>query len=244
MGEDRYIWCRNCDAIHHVTAFDRLPVYLSSDGNAEENPADDWREFMAAHAGHRLEPLTATGSDYSPDGSAFDPMRVRYLEVTNGGETLLLRRSRSSIDEAVRFSVVDGRLVDNGTTLGIQEDAIRKEMKLHFSWAPAPPLGDAKINRFIGLFREAIRDVDPAQVRVVEYSDSGAVAYCPLDAAMAARLVAKCRDHFEPAEWESLRRFIDTHRESDDVMALVKRRVVTVEQPSKQSPSAFVPGRR
>jgi hypothetical protein len=44
-------------AIHHVTPFDRAPVYSLLAGEVEVNSADDWREFMLQHAHHKLEPL-------------------------------------------------------------------------------------------------------------------------------------------------------------------------------------------
>ena len=103
MDNGRYIWCRNCGAIHHVTAFDRYPIYALAGGEAQVLPANDWRDFMARHAGHRLEAMTATGNDYLPSGSAFDPMGIAYLEVSNGAETLLLRRNRKRIDDAINY---------------------------------------------------------------------------------------------------------------------------------------------
>ena len=145
MDNGRYIWCRNCGAIHHVTAFDRYPIYALAGGETQALPANDWRDFMARHAGHRLEAMTATGNDYLPSGSAFDPMGIAYLEVSNGAETLLLRRSRKRIDEALNYEIVNGRLVQTEMSLEVQEEAI-KEMKLHFCWSPAEPLADEKIN--------------------------------------------------------------------------------------------------
>src|SRR5688572_22229141 len=105
MDDDRYIWCRNCGAIHRVTRFDRAPFYGFADGEVQETAADDWRDFMARHAGHKLEPMTATDKDYSTNGSAPDPMGVRYVEVSNGNDTLLLCRSRSSIEDPVSYKV-------------------------------------------------------------------------------------------------------------------------------------------
>jgi hypothetical protein len=46
---------------------------------------------MDRHAGHRLEPLVATGEDYVSGGKRFDPMSVGFFEVSSGAETLLLR---------------------------------------------------------------------------------------------------------------------------------------------------------
>lgn len=231
MDDHRFIWCRNCGAIHHVTPFDREPIYQFIDGEVAEISANDWCAFMDRHAGHLLEPLIATGGDYIPGGKGFDPMSVRFFEVSNGSETLLLRRSRSTIEAAVQYEIVNGRLIQTGVSLEIQEEAIRKEMRLHFSWAPAQPLPEERIALFIGLFRDVVCAIDPQTVSASGYSDSDEnIAYCRLDAGVIEALVDKCSHYFLPSELVLLRRFIDSHRECDDVMALVKRRAVSIEQ--------------
>lgn len=231
MDDHRFIWCRNCDVVHHVSRFDREPIYRFVDGEVEERPANDWRAFMDRHAGHRLEPLVVTGEDYLPAGKAFDPMSIGFFEVSNGCETLLLRRSRSTIEEPVQYEIVEGRLVQTGVSLEIQEEAIRKEMKLHFCWAPAKPLPDERIALFIGLFRDVVCAIDPETVSPGGYSGmDDNVAYCRLDAEVIETLLDRCGNHFLPSELVSLRRFADSHRDSDDVMALVKRCAVSIEQ--------------
>jgi hypothetical protein len=231
MDNGRYIWCRKCDAIHHVTAFDRYPIYALAGGDAEALPANDWRDFMARHAGHRLEAMTATGNDYRPSGSAFDPMGIAYLEVSNGAETLLLRRSRKCIEEPLNYEIVNGRLVQTEMSLEVQEEAIRKEMKLHFCWSPAAPLPDEKINHFVSLFREIVNHIDPASARASQRSDVDEnISYCQPDSAVIETLIASCDGYFLPMELASLRKFVETHSDGGNVMALVKRRAVIVEQ--------------
>lgn len=51
MDSGRFIRCRNCGAIHHVSPFDRSPVYDLVAGEVEEKQVDDWRAFMDRHAG-------------------------------------------------------------------------------------------------------------------------------------------------------------------------------------------------
>lgn len=234
MDNGRYIWCRKCGAIHHVTPFDRYPAYASTGGEVQELPLNDWRDFMACHANHKLEPLTATGNNYFPDDSAYEPMSVGYVEVSNGAETLLLRRSRSSIEEPFGYEVVNGRLAQSEPFLEIQADVIRKEMKLHFSWAPAAPLTDEQITLFVALFRDVVRRIDPHSVRAGEHScEDDNVSYCKLGSAAIDDLMAQCRRHFPPVELEALRRFVTTHNDDSDVMALVKRRMVTIEPQPK-----------
>lgn len=231
MANGKYIWCRNCGAIHHVSSFDRSPVYQFDSGEAHEIPANDWRDFMAQHAGHNLEPLTATGNDYFPGGSSADPMSAAYIEASNGNETLLLRRSRRSIEEPVRYEISKERVVEKDVSLEIQEKEIRKEMKLHFSWAPAAPLEDEKIDLFVGLLREMVSELDPQSTLASEYSYSDDnVSYCRLDPSIVDALMTRCTGYFLPLELASIRRFVETHREACDVMALIKRRAVSIEQ--------------
>ena len=228
MDKGRYIWCRQCGAIHHVTDFDRYPIYAGAD--EKPLPANDWRDFMALHAGHRLEPMTATGNERFSSGAVSDPMSVVYLEVGNGAETLLLRRSRKSIDAPLDYEIVKGALVEKDAILEIQEQAIRKEMKLHFNWSPAARLSDEKIGRFVSLFRQIVTRIDPANTQDSFRSDRDEdVSYCRLDAASMDNLIASCGLYFPAVELASLRRFIETHSDADDVMALVKRRALAVQ---------------
>jgi hypothetical protein len=43
-------------------------------------------------------------------------------------------------------------------------------------------------------------------------------------------LMAKCEPYFQPRELDDIRRFIDSHREPWDVLALVMRRQLKVEE--------------
>lgn len=232
MDKEKFILCRTCGVIYHVTPFDKAPVYSVLEGEIQENPANDWRDFVTAHAGHMLEPLKGTGETYFPNGSVADPMAVGYIEVTNGNSRMLLKRTRTSIDEPVRFQRLAGCLTDNGATLEIQENEIKNEMKYHFSWAPLS-FDDQKIARFVRLFKESVKDIDPRSVRISEhsYTDDN-ISYGLLEDCVAEALLAKCTANFIPAEVEFIRRFVKTHRGSSDVMALVMRRRVTVSQPA------------
>lgn len=230
MARDKFILCRSCDAIHHVTHFDKAPGYSVIGGDVQESPVDDWRDFVTAHAGHVLEPLEVTGETYSPSGSALDPMGVSYLEVTNGNARMLLKRTRTAIDEPVQFQRVLGRLTDNGATIEIQENEIKNEMKYHFSWAPLT-FDDQKITRFVELFKEVITDIDPRSVHASEYSyTDDNISYAVLEDCRVQALLGKCATSFIPAELAFIKRFVETHRSSSDVMALMIRRQVTIAQ--------------
>jgi hypothetical protein len=92
---------------------------------------------------------------------------VAYVQVGNGEETLLLRRSRSSIEQSFDYEIVNGRLLHAEPGLEIQADAINKEMKLHPSWAPGDPFDDDQISFFIALFHESVHALDSCSARAI-----------------------------------------------------------------------------
>jgi len=81
------------------------------------------------------------------------------------------------------------------------------------------------------LFRESVCAVDPCSAGASEDSETDEnVSYCELSSDVVDDLMGRCNRHFSRAELTALRRFIDGHRKGCDVMTLVKRRVVTIEQ--------------
>ena len=229
MVSDKFIWCRTCDAVHHVTSYDRAPQYVYSDGEVDEISGDDWRAFMKQHEGHRLEPLKASGEKYC-QGLMSDPMGVAYIEVTNGRDHLLLRQSRKDIAEPLNFEVTRGRLIDQGLTVCIQDSEIRKEMRCHFKWH-ADAFEDQKIDLFVQLFRDVVTGIEPDAIEVADFcSEDENVTFGLLSADVIESLIAKCALYFQPGELDELRRFIDSHLEPYDVLALVMRRQLKIEQ--------------
>jgi hypothetical protein len=230
MGSEKFIRCCVCDAIHHVSPFDKTPVYNCLGNQLDERPVDDWRVFMERHAGHRLEPLKASGETFFPCGSPRDPMNVAYVEVTNGYDRYLVRRGRRSIQEPLSYELVSGRLAEAGVLVEVQENEIKQEMKNHFSWTPATCPTDDKLDIFIRLIKEVIQTLEPRRIRISEYSYlDDAVSYGLLDDATVDLLMEKCAVCFLPEEAASLRRFVQAHRSGCDVMTLVMRRRLTIE---------------
>jgi hypothetical protein len=230
MVSDRFIWCRNCDAVHHITSCDRAPQYVYVNDEVEEIPGDDWRAFMKQHEGHRLEPLKASSEKHFCQSSMSDPMGVAYIAVTNGRDHLLLRQSRANVAEPLSFEVTRGRLVDEGLTVCIQDSEIKKEMRCHFKWY-ADAFDDQKIDLFVQLFRDVVTVIEPETIEVADFcSEDDNVTFGLLPADVIELLIAKCSPYFQPRELDDIRRFIDSHREPCDVLALVMRRQLKIEQ--------------
>ena len=231
MGSEKFIRCYVCDAVHHVSSFDKAPTFVFVGDQLEVHATDDWRLFMAQHAGHRLEALKASGETLFPDDSPRDPMSVSYVEVTNGRDRYVLRRARKSIQEPMSYQLIRGRLADMGLAVEIQENEIKREMKNHFSWSPAVCPDDDKIDLFVGLVKELVKSLDPQHLPISEYSyDDDSVSYGTLDNAALDALTERCAAHFLPDEVVSLRQFVETHRSGCDVMTLVLRRRLTIER--------------
>lgn len=229
MANDKFIWCRHCDAVHHVTCFDKAPLYALIGGEIEERPANDWRQFMIQHEGHRLEALRRVGEKHFPNGSGIDPINVGYFEVTNGRDRLLLRQCRKSIDDPVCFEPIAGRLIDRGVTLTVQEKEIKKEMTRHFQWPSGRPPSDEKIDLFLDLFKDLVAVLDPAEVEVGAYSyTDDSLAYGVLDAGTIEKLLARCARYFNLEELQELRDFIHDHLDGCDVMSLVMHRQMAI----------------
>ncbi len=231
MDQGKYIWCRNCSEIHHVTPFDRSPMYILEAGEEKVVSMDDWRAFMQRHDGHKLEALQAFGMSYNPGIPPLDPMKERYIEVTNGQETFVIRSFRNSIEEPLNFELLQGRLKITRVIVEIQEDEIRKEMKYHFPWELSARLDDEKIDLFIRLFRELARDLDLIRIEDHEYSPTGSsLLFGALDNRTVDTLVERCASYFSPAELKGIRRFCEHHMTSDGVMGLMVRHEYGIER--------------
>ena len=86
--------------------------------------------------------------------------------------------------------MVKGCLADAGFRLQVQEAALRKAMS-HFGGASAP-FGDEKIDGFISLVREVVKEIDPASVRVSGYSTTDSnIVYGQLGETEVNALIAK-----------------------------------------------------
>src|SRR5262245_32637949 len=231
MGNEKFIRCCVCDAVHHVSAFDKAPIYFLVRDEVKAQATDDWRSFMTQHAGHRLEPLKASGEKLFSDGLSPDPMSVVYFEVTNGQDRYVVRRARKSIQEPMSYDLIRGRLADAGVTVEVQEREIKKEIKNHFSWAPATCPDDEKIDILVRLVKETAKTTDTQCIQISEYSyRDDSISYGTFDRSVLDALAERCADYFLPDELASLRRFMDSHRDGSDVMTLVLRRQLTLER--------------
>jgi len=104
MLEDRFLYCQKCNEAHRLTPFDRAPLYNPQDSGVEETCIDDRRQFVDRHTGHKMEELVAVKYHYI--SRPMDPMKVSYVEVTDGRESFMLRACRKTIADALSYKMV------------------------------------------------------------------------------------------------------------------------------------------
>jgi hypothetical protein len=216
MDSDKYIWCRNCNEIHHVTPFDRAPLYASTGAEQAELSVDDWRMFMNRHAGHKLEGLRRT-EEAAVFESFSDPMSEKQVAVTNGQAHFVLRSFRTRIDQPLGFELTRGRFEILGVIIEAQEKEIRKELRKHFPW-PADRPSDEKIDLFVALFADLVSGVKIENLRAPGLDNS--IEYGCLEAGLFRTLLANCAPHFTAAELAALGRFVEEQQDLDGVLAV------------------------
>jgi hypothetical protein len=112
MVSREFVYCRDCDAIHRVSPFDKVPNHVYFSDGTVQTASDDWRAFVETHGGHKLEPLQLTREIHPRAAAAANPIGAIYLEATNGRERYLLRRFRKAVEEPFTYHVLAGTTAD------------------------------------------------------------------------------------------------------------------------------------
>ena len=110
LGKRRFLYCHDCNAVHHVTPFDSAPVFEFDGMEIRELPQDDRRNFMDRHSGHRIGELISVGEKTGEAGALVDPMRINYIEATDGQEAFVLRSVRKQIVDSLSYEVLPRQL--------------------------------------------------------------------------------------------------------------------------------------
>ncbi len=218
--------CINCNVIYEVTPFDRSPEYRYSKETGEyyEIKKDDLAAFERAHKKHRKEDLTVIESSQYSEGAYFDPLRVTYIEATNGKETFLVKRWRKTVAEAVRYELVEGRMEVN-RTVEIQERDLIKQLRYEIN---DPPLPEQKLYRFLEIIYEETQFLDLEHLDDELYeSNEAQVFYLPLQEKHFIHIMKNCQAVFTRDELQRIERFMRNNCEYNGVMSFVVRKHAT-----------------
>jgi hypothetical protein len=109
-SKHRFLYCHDCNAAHRVTPFDSAPVFEMDGMEIHELPQDDRGNFIDRHSGHRIGELIGVGEKTGQAGAVIDPMRIIYIEATDGQESFALRSARKQIADALSYQVLPRQL--------------------------------------------------------------------------------------------------------------------------------------
>jgi hypothetical protein len=126
MFSDRFLYCRDCNEVHHVSPFDTAPIYVLEDRVVRQIPVDDLQSFRERHFGHNFEELTSVPETDVQLGQLVDPMKTGYVEVTNGKDLFVLRSFRRNIADPLSYELLPRQLAFHEITHDHQEEEIAK----------------------------------------------------------------------------------------------------------------------
>jgi len=230
---NKIIRCIDCNALYVSTPFDQIPEYVRDEVIVDiqkEHPSEyrevgknDYGAFCQKHSGHVLENLTIIENSFYSEGPYFDPHRILYFETTNGKETFLIKRWRTSVLEPVRYEVVPAKL-EVTTTVEIQRQDLKKQL-VHEMREPST---QEKVERFIEIVQEEAQQIDPVRcaAEAIEVTEAN-ISFVPLVEEQIARILKKSSSIFTPEELSKLERFIRQNAEYNGVMTfLIKKSAV------------------
>jgi len=110
LGQDRFLYCRDCNEVHKVTPFDQAPIYDFMGSDIREIPTDDRRQFTARHADHSIEELISVTEDWFNPQDTIDPMAESFLVAANNSDFMIIHRTRRSIAETIVYRVMPRQL--------------------------------------------------------------------------------------------------------------------------------------
>jgi hypothetical protein len=112
MVSREFLRCCDCDAIHRLSPFDKVPNHVYVSDGIVQTAYDDWRLFVERHGSHELETLQLTREIHAGGATASKPADAVYLEATNGRVRYLLGRFRKAEEEPFTYHVLAGTTAD------------------------------------------------------------------------------------------------------------------------------------
>ncbi len=138
VGERRtgFVYCRTCFAVQWIGGPDDAGSRDEGEGNSEDAALEDEREtFLRRHRGHRLVPLRKKRDRYFSDRPVWDPLRIAYEEVTDGGETFVVKSWRTNLHEPRQYALLRGAL-DIATTVDLPKEPLCEDLMHSLSCSP------------------------------------------------------------------------------------------------------------
>jgi hypothetical protein len=213
MALQRFLLCRRCRTLHPLQLDG---FHLSAE--EEETFALDLQLFRSQHVRHGLEEATRTASAALHDRPVWDPMVNTWFEIDAGGDVLVVRSRRSSIEEPRCYSLESTSPEREDGGVEIDSALVRRALDRHFFPHAIAP---AKLDRFVAALGDLATRLDPAAIETsfddADYADAG-IAPLPEDVCRA--LLARSADIFDAWELERVRSFVAENSDEVGVLAI------------------------
>ena len=226
-----FIHCITCDALFHKTPYDQVPEHQweeeGSPGLARTVEKDDYQDFLQNHRGHRLEDLEVVEGSFIGSGDYREPVKTSYWKATNGRERFVIKGSRQSIRDPLRYQLIRGDYQVKCISLEIQSREITKQLEIDFG---THRLSQKKITDFLHLLREIAQGLDRDQLeRVPEESSNPLEIDYRMNDVHTAFLLRRCRKIFNREEFEMIQEFVHRHRENGVLLLRGKHHIQVME---------------
>jgi len=212
--------CIKCDAVALFSPLDRSPEYRMDSGTWKIVERDDRQAFMEAHRGHPLERLKILDDTFISSQNYREPVKTCYFEATNGKERFLVKRSRKSALDPLRYELVPGRLRINPMELRVDGAAIQKELERSLSHIG---LSYQEIKHFVRELEQLVSRVKPDELTRVPYeSHHPAVRYYYLNEPLIARALEGASRFLARTDVERMGAFVRQHLRDDPFLAVAE----------------------
>ena len=214
----RFLLCRRCAVLHPLDREDAGTPQDPSDVPVDgDDDALDLRAFELAHAGHLLEEALRASPSSTLDHPAWDPMATLWFFVRSGGDEILVRAGRESIEDPRTYRV-EPELPQAEELVEIDAPLVRRALDRHFF---PHAISARKLDRFVDLLTDLVSGLNAAAVETSfddpSYPDAG---IAPVPEVLCRLLLEHAAAIFDAWELDRLAGFVAEHRREDGALAL------------------------
>jgi hypothetical protein len=137
----------------------------------------------------------------------------------------LIKRWRARINDPLRYEIIDGSIVLNNGKVRVQTEAIKKQMRAE----QISSISEEKLNHFIDAIHQEAERIDPETLEESAEGETPLISFFTLGSESVERILQGCRDSFDKRELTLLKDFVTEHNEYDDVMTLVAKKELTIQ---------------
>jgi len=190
---------------------------------------DEQKEFLRDHRDHPLEELSIDSETFVSDKPTYEPIKVAYVEASNGNQRFLIKRTRAALEQPAFYELIPGRIEIADVSLEIQEDELEKQISRMDGSFPLPA---DKIKRFIDAFREEVKSIAPESLNP-EFEaflpgDTSPLSYGSLSEDRWEKVLTRCGKDFCQSEIELIEEFIQENRNPGDVLSLQIKKTILI----------------